>query len=54
MNKEELLEFIKENLTLELEYKEGSYYDAKKIIIRLNYNENFNTETLLESTAWLS
>lgn len=54
MNKEELLEFIKENLTLELEYYEGNYFDSKKITIKLNYNENFNTETLLESTAWLN
>lgn len=56
MNKEELITFIKDNLVLELEYKEGNYFDSKRITLKLIHvnTEGYANETLLESTAWLN
>jgi len=54
MNEEEIVTFIKEHLYLELEYKDGNYFDNKRIVIKLGYSKDFKEEILLESTAWLN
>lgn len=54
MNKEELLEFLRENLTVDVDFKSGSgYWDSNRVVVRLLLDGEEFSESSVSLPSWI-